>query len=192
MEWTTSLEATVHPCRYDDDDDNDDDDNEDDDYYDHVHDHDCNHSSDRHDQIFSNRGGVIWRRLTPRTEHWKTRLPPLSLTQWLNITPWVTEWRWEPPLSLCGSVNSYHSVIQSLSLTKRDKVIQDILVVKIEQWFVEPTDSDFSSWGFGKVCDPGEFWRNSQNLFWQHKFLWFPFTSSFACTCAQENKIYYL
>ena len=81
MEWKTSLEATVHPCRYDDDDDNDDDDNEDDDYYDHVHDHDCNYSSDKHDQIFSHRGGVIWRRLTPRTEHWKTRLPPLSLTQ---------------------------------------------------------------------------------------------------------------
>ena len=109
-----------------------------------------------------------------------------SLSHWatLGTTP-VTLWA-------CGSVNSYHSVIQSLSLTKRDKVIQDILVVKIEQWFVEPTDSDFSSWGFGKVCDPGEFWRNSQNLVWQHKILWFPYTSSFACTCAQENKIYYL
>ena len=28
-----------------------------------------------------------------------------------QITPWVTEWRWQPLRSLCGSVNSDHSVI---------------------------------------------------------------------------------
>ena len=103
MEWTTSLEATVHPCRYD---------HHDLDEYDNDHhDYGDDIKGGLHLYSFPPRGGVIWRRLTPRTEHWKTRLPP-SLTQWINssLTQWLKS-SWQPPRSLCGSVNSDHSVI---------------------------------------------------------------------------------
>ena len=127
------------------------------------------------------RGPSIGRRGFPRVSPSDSnRVSPSDSNH--SVSHWVT--------LATTSVTLWLSELRSLSDTEVCLWPKETKWLKTSLWWEQ--SSGFSSWGFGKICDPGEFWRNSQNLFRQHKILWFPYTSSFACTCAQENKIYYL